>query len=274
MFRKPIIGRFLSYHRHENPSPAVVAFREWIYRTIGHPYLLDVVRAERVFKALNPKPKQRVLDMGCGWGVWSVALMETGVKMVAVDLPNEDFFEAHKSARINNLSIDFLLADGQALPFREDVFDGIIMLDVLEHIPNDVKAIQESKRVIKEDGAVVGTVPTIEKDKIIIKEKMVKNELTREDLNLGHHRRYTLKRILKLIKSVGMKVAACGYYNQQFSEVAEEIREFLRRHKIPDYLIFPFLYPLAKIDDYIISEGVKGSGCYFKAVKTTKSGDT
>jgi len=273
LFRKPIIGRYLSYHRHENPSPAVIAFREWIYRTIGHPYLLDIVRAERVFKALDPKPRQKVLDVGCGWGVWSVALMENGLKMVAVDLPNEDFFEAHKSAQINDLPIDFLIADGQALPFRKDIFDGVIMLDVLEHIPDDTKAMQESKRVIKEDGAVVGTVPTIEKEKIIIKEKTVKNELTREDVNLGHHRRYTLKRILKLVKSVGMKAAAYGYYNQQFGEVAEEIREFLRRHKIPDYLIFPFLYPIAKIDDYIIAEGVKGSGCYFKAIKTRKSKD-
>ena len=268
MFRKPIIGRFLSYHRHENPSPGVIAFREWIYRTIGHPYLLDAVRAKRVFKALDPKPKQMVLDLGCGWGVWSVALTEDGLKMIAVDLPNEDFFEAHKSARINDLPINFIIADGQALPFKKDIFDGVIMLDVLEHIPEDKKAMQESKRVIKEDGAVVGTVPTTEKEKIIIKEKTVKDELTREDLNLGHHRRYTLKKILKLIKSVGMKAATYGYYNQQFSEVAEEIREFLRRHKIPDYLIFPFLYPLAKIDYYIIREGVKGSGCYFKAVKT------
>jgi len=268
LFRKPIIGRFLSYHRHENPSPAVVAFREWIYRTIGHPYLLDVVRAKRVFKALNPKPKKRILDLGCGWGVWSVALMDEGLRMVAMDLPNEDFFEAHKSARINDLPIEFIIADGQALPFREDTFDGVIMLDVLEHIPDDRRAMQESKRVIKEGGAVVGTVPTTEKEKILIKEKTVRGELTREDLDLGHHRRYTLKKILNLIKSAGMKAAAYGYYNQQFSEIAEEIREFLRRHKIPDYIIFPFLYPLAKIDDYIIEEMVKGSGCYFKAVKT------
>ncbi len=268
MFKKPIIGRFLSYHRHTNPSPLVIAFREFIYRTIGHPYLLDVVRAERVYKALDPEPKMMVLDLGCGWGVWSVALMEEGLRMVAVDLPNEDFFEAHKSAKINNLPIDFLIADGQALPFRNNTFDGVIMLDVLEHIPDDRKAIQDSKRVIKNGGAIIGTVPTIERKKIIIKEKTVRSGLTREDIGLGHHRRYTLKKLLKLIKSLDMKAAAYGYYNQQFSEVAEEIREFFRRHRIPDYLIFPFLYPIAKIDQYIIKESVRGSGAYFKAVKT------
>ncbi|MEX2751254.1 MAG: hypothetical protein Q6366_005135, partial [Candidatus Freyarchaeota archaeon] len=111
-------------------------------------------------------------------------------------------------------------------------------------------------------------VPTIERKKIVIKEKTVSRGLTREDIDLGHHRRYTLKKLLKLIKSLNMEAAAYGYYNQQFSEVAEEIREFLRRYKIPDYLIFPFLYPIAKIDQYIIKENVKGSGAYFKAVKT------
>ncbi|MEM3587604.1 MAG: hypothetical protein QXO71_09815, partial [Candidatus Jordarchaeaceae archaeon] len=143
--------------------------------------------------------------------------------------------------------------------------------DVLEHIPDDTKAMQESKRVIREGGVIIATVPTVEREKILIREKTVRDALTREDLNLGHHRRYTLKQLLKLVKSVGMRIAACGYYNQQFSEVAEEIREFFRRHKVPDYIIFPFLYPLAKIDDYIMTEGVKGSGCYIKAVKTAKS---
>lgn len=266
LFRKPLIGRYLSYHRHDNPHPWVVKFREVFYRVVGHPYLLDFVRAHRVLPNLGLKPGLTVLDVGCGWAVWSVALTCEGARVVALDLPNEDFWEGCKSARINKIPVDFVLGDGQNLPFREGCFDLVIGLDVFEHIPDDVKTVREVRRVLKRGGCLIGTVPTSEGVRFLLRGEG-ESRMTEDDLKLGHQRRYNSAMIRKLAEEAGMRLERLGYYNQFFSEFAEEVRELLRRFKIPDYVLFPFLLPLVKIDLALVSENVKGTGCYFKMSK-------
>lgn len=266
MFKKPLIGRYLSYHRHDKPNPLVVKFREIFYRVIGHPYLLDAIRAERVLPNLDLKPGIAVLDVGCGWAVWSLALMTEGARVVALDLPNEDFWEACKSARINRIPIDFILGDGQRLPFREESFDLVLGLDVFEHIPDDMETVKEVKRVLVRGGSLIGTVPTSEGVRFLFHGRG-ESKMTRDDLLLGHHRRYNRRMIRALATKAGLKLERVGYYNQFFSEFAEEIRELLRRYRVPDYLLFPFLFPLAKVDFALVPEDVEGTGCYFKMVK-------
>ncbi|MBS7287728.1 MAG: class I SAM-dependent methyltransferase [Candidatus Freyarchaeota archaeon] len=266
MFKKPLIGRYLSYHRHSDPNPLVVKFREVFYRVVGHPYLLDAVRASRVLPNLELKSNATVLDVGCGWAVWSLAIMIEGARVVALDLPNEDFWEACKSARINKIPIDFVLGDGQRLPFREESFNIVMGLDVFEHIPDDVKTVKEIKRVLARGGSLIGTVPTSEGVRFLLRGRE-KNRMTKDDLELGHQRRYDSSMVKRLAKDAGMRLEKLGYYNQFFSEFAEEVREILRRFKVPDYLLFPFLFPLAKIDFVIVPEHVRGTGCYFKMSK-------
>ena len=65
----------------------------------------------------------------------------------------------------------------------------VLVLDVLEHIENDVKAIHEMYRIVKSDGLVVIFVPTF----------MFLWGIT--DIQSEHYRRYTLKDLRrKLIK--------------------------------------------------------------------------
>jgi SAM-dependent methyltransferase len=55
-------------------------------------------------------------------------------------------------------SID-VLGDGQQLPFKDNVFDTIISVDVLEHVPNPEMFISEMFRVIKPNGVVILSTP-------------------------------------------------------------------------------------------------------------------
>ncbi len=55
-------------------------------------------------------------------------------------------------------SID-LRGDGQQLPFKNEMFDTIISIDVLEHIPNPEKFVSEILRVIKPGGTVILSTP-------------------------------------------------------------------------------------------------------------------
>lgn len=75
----------------------------------------------------------------------------------------EDF----KSKYTDWLSLDYdlrsdsidLRGDGQQLPFKNEMFDTIISIDVLEHVPNPEKFVSEMFRVIKPGGKVILSTP-------------------------------------------------------------------------------------------------------------------
>ena len=86
------------------------------------------------------------------------------------------------------------------LPYRSNIFDLVSALDVLEHVADDGKAIKEIKRVMKEDGMSVISVPHRKKF------------FTQQDNIIGHFRRYEItdlkdfchKNRMKLLKIFGV----------------------------------------------------------------------
>lgn len=55
--------------------------------------------------------------------------------------------------------VKFVCGDATALPFPDKFFDALTMFDVLEHIPDDKKAINEAKRVLKPGGFLLISTP-------------------------------------------------------------------------------------------------------------------
>jgi SAM-dependent methyltransferase len=54
-----------------------------------------------------------------------------------------------------------VLIDAHSLAFRDSVFDQILCFEVLEHLDSPVRALKEFRRVLKDDGIVVITVPNV-----------------------------------------------------------------------------------------------------------------
>lgn len=83
-----------------------------------------------------------------------------------------------------------ILADGMTIPFKDKTFDFVIASDALEHFDDDIKALVEIRRVLKENGYFVATVPAM------------KLLWSPHDEAVHHHRRYTTKELAsKLDKS-------------------------------------------------------------------------
>ena len=74
--------------------------------------------ADGVFSLLDPKPGERILDLGCGDGVLSERIVRTGATVVGVD-SSPDFVRASIER-----GIDARLGDGEHLPFRSE-FDAV-----------------------------------------------------------------------------------------------------------------------------------------------------
>lgn len=88
-----------------------------------------------------------ILDIGCGRGESTSFLDAVG-------------FELRRFSTWSLLDANFLVADGVHLPFRESIFDGVFINNVLEHIPEKKGLISELYRVAKQNSTYVFILPT------------------------------------------------------------------------------------------------------------------
>jgi SAM-dependent methyltransferase len=106
-----------------------------------------------ISEALEPLAGRRVLDIGCGPGFLTKALIARGFEVTGID-PDETTIEA---ARANAPSARFIAASGASLPFEEGAFDATIFLNSLHHVPAGEMAagLREAARVTRPDGVVM-----------------------------------------------------------------------------------------------------------------------
>jgi SAM-dependent methyltransferase len=108
-----------------------------------------------------------VLDMGCGGGRHAFAVLRRGADVVAFDADADEL--ANVAVMMAAMVEEGEVPDGAtgttvhgdalALPFDDATFDRIIAAEVLEHIPDDVDAIDELARVLAPGGRIAVTVP-------------------------------------------------------------------------------------------------------------------
>ena len=113
-------------------------------------------------------PGHRVLDMGCGAGRHAFAVVRRDAGVVALDRSDAELKDVRAMlgamADAGEVSADVGGAvtggDALALPFPDNAFDRVIAAEVLEHIPDDDRAIRELVRVVRPGGRLAVTVPT------------------------------------------------------------------------------------------------------------------
>lgn len=93
-----------------------------------------------------------VLDLGCGGGFMSEALVQRGAEVIGVDPSEPAIAIARKHAEATGLSIDYRIGTGESLPVATGAVDIVLCVDVLEHV-NDLDAVMdEVRRVLKPGG--------------------------------------------------------------------------------------------------------------------------
>jgi ubiquinone/menaquinone biosynthesis C-methylase UbiE len=100
---------------------------------------------------------QRVLEIGCGRGVFAHYLAEQGADVVAADFSPAAVSHARK--RLEDFDATVLVADIQELPFADESFDVVISQETLEHVPNPWRGLSELVRVTRVGGTLIITTP-------------------------------------------------------------------------------------------------------------------
>jgi len=106
---------------------------------------------DRVLDGLAPT---RVLEIGVGEGEVLARVRERfpDVPLVGVDLPDEALADRWRSAELTTM-----FCDATALPFPDSSFDLVLAVEVLEHIANPGRALDELARV--GTGTLIASVP-------------------------------------------------------------------------------------------------------------------
>lgn len=133
----------------------------------------DIKPRPRVAHALSLadiKPGIKLLDIACGRGEVPLLAARQGADAVGIDYSEKSVQFANKivtlakenNKRNNTSSINILRADACRLPFSDQSFDRITMLDIVEHLNDDQLALlfSEINRLLTPNGfAVIHTLP-------------------------------------------------------------------------------------------------------------------
>ncbi|MFC1780430.1 class I SAM-dependent methyltransferase [Patescibacteria group bacterium] len=113
---------------------------EW---TKGLQHRLDLAKNHIEFS------NKKVLDIGCGVGMFLNQFRKLKSEVFGVDVDKHKIDIAKK--RYKNVQV----APAEKLPFRKDTYDIVWLHEVIEHVEDDKKVIDEAFRVLKPGGKLV-----------------------------------------------------------------------------------------------------------------------
>jgi SAM-dependent methyltransferase len=149
-----------------------------------------------VRRVVRPKKRARILEVGCGTGHNLAMLKKFGkVEASELDAPARALASKRlrrevKEARLPDLTM-----------FERNGYDLIALLDVLEHVPDDLAALRAIHMRLKPGGALLMTVPA--------------NAWmwSAEDAAHHHFRRYSKKQLRRLFLMSGLEIQLLSYFN-------------------------------------------------------------
>ncbi|MFC1657871.1 glycosyltransferase [Candidatus Omnitrophota bacterium] len=140
-------------------------------------------------KIASPK----ILDVGCGTGANILSFKKLG-DAFGIDASRQAIEFCRKRGIENTTQCPI-----EKLGFADKTFDIITCIDVLEHVSNPSEALLEIKRVLKDEGKLIITVPAF---RIL---------WSQHDEALCHLRRYEKSSLLSELYEAGLKAKKTGY---------------------------------------------------------------
>ncbi|MCS7251518.1 MAG: class I SAM-dependent methyltransferase [Anaerolineae bacterium] len=94
---------------------------------------------------------RRILDLGCGYGGYSIALREFGAQVIALDL--------FPSFLLISGQIPTIRGNALRLPFADLSFEGIFCASLIEHVDRPIEMLYEIRRIVKQGGWIYLSFP-------------------------------------------------------------------------------------------------------------------
>ena len=160
-----------------------------------------------MYSEIKPFLKGEVLEIGSGIGNISQYAIEEGFKITLSDF-NAGYYQWLKESFSNFPSVQNIIQIDLLHPnfqknysFLQEKFDSVFLLNVIEHIEDDITAVKNCKFLMKQNGHLILLAPAY------------KWLYCRFDRELGHYRRYTLRSMKQILKHNGLHIRMGNYFN-------------------------------------------------------------
>jgi SAM-dependent methyltransferase len=155
--------------------------------------------------------RSRILEAGCGYG-GNLRMLEQFGDLHAFEV--EDQARAYASTFVKRPVVHGLLPE--KVGFENESFDLVAVLDVLEHIDDDLGSLRALRERLTEGGSLMLTVPALP-------------WLWSEHDEIHHHkRRYTKAGLKRVLREAGLEPIVIGYFNTLLFPLAMVQRLALR----------------------------------------------
>lgn len=128
-------------------------YRDWRDTDLGS--ITEARELEVVFDLVGPMDGLRILDVGCGDGVYVVEAGRRGATVTGVDSSAEMLVATGRRAGENGVEVQLCRGDAGALPFDDASFDVVVAITMLCLVPDPTAAVAEMARVLAPGGRLI-----------------------------------------------------------------------------------------------------------------------
>ena len=150
---------------------------------------------ELLGRAVGERRDLRILDVGCGAGGMLGPLSRYG-EVAGIEISDEmaAFCRRRGFERVST-------ASAEDLPVQDGTLDLVTLFDTIEHIPDDVRVLRETRRVLAPGGLVFISVPAYQ------------FLYANNDRVANHQRRYTAGELRRKLGAAGLEPVRVTYFN-------------------------------------------------------------
>lgn len=153
-----------------------------------------------IYEMFEPYIGNSLLEVGCGIGNMTKHFIGSCKNYTGIDISESFLSHMHIDFPDQDLScID--IVDEKILSLKSKRIDTITCINVLEHIENDKKALENMYNLLEPNGRLLLFLPAV---------SWLYGSM---DKNVGHYRRYDKKSLVSLLESTGFKIDKVSYNN-------------------------------------------------------------
>jgi len=128
-------------------------YDQWFQTPIGA--LVKRYESLLLLDLLQPRPGEMILDVGCGTGIFTLDILESGPGVVGLEISRPMLMRARQ--KFEGDPFDPIAGNMLFLPFADAVFDKTVSMTALEFVEDAHAAVMEMFRVTQKGGTIVVT---------------------------------------------------------------------------------------------------------------------
>jgi ubiquinone/menaquinone biosynthesis C-methylase UbiE len=112
---------------------------------------LTKVETDFIFNSVDPSQMHTVMDVGAEAGKFSLMVEDTNATVIGIDIDSYGL----KRLKLKTKRVNIILADARKIPLKDETFDAIFMIEVLDYIPEADEALRECYRTLKSNALLI-----------------------------------------------------------------------------------------------------------------------